>query len=1166
MKKILALALLALGTTAHAQTFTQAYTTSAVSNQGGTIMTSGDLRGKGYADIVVIQNGQICVLQNNGDATFSAPSCSGSGVLGFALADSDNNGSPNFVAITQNKIFLNGLSGGASDAPPTTGGGIYSGPFVGDFENDASSAIVFGAQHCTSIVSTTLAAIAFGGGQSGTGVHVDNVPDCTGRITGAINTAAGSFVLVHQAVGGYIYNVNVGAKPYAFCSNTSIGIGSYALSFDSTGNFCVQQIQQVPPSAAVLATGHFTLTGDQSVASIVPITLSDDFGLLAIITSPTSPTSLQLVHGTDVLHLTQTGGIAASLHNPSLSVADIFRPTGVAGQDVAVLDQNGLTVFVQSLFSGAFNAPSVNLATDFATSTTNQLTYTNTGTAALAPLVISVAGSPDFTQTNDCPPSLAAGDACHVTVIFVPGTVETTSTATLTAASTRTTQTVNLNGLENPFIDPVLDQTSFVFSNQLVGTTSPAHQFKLTNNGNAVMSATTSVTGQFFLASNTCASVVPSAFCTISINFVPTSPNLQNGTVTIHFASHADLHITLSGTATIGPSITTQPTDQTVVLGNAATFTVATTGTAPLTYAWTKGGVAIGGNSSTLTFAPLVGDNGASIAVKVTNAFGSVTSQGAILHVLFAPIVTGPSNVAVTLGQSATFTVVATGTAPFTYSWMKNGIAIANTNSPTYTTPPVVAGDSGAHFSVKVTNSIGQTTSGDGILGVDLPPSITAQPTDQSVLLGTSAAFAVTAQGTNLSYQWERGGNPIVGATQATLSFVPLVADDGAKFNVVVSDPFGPSVTSTTATLTIHTPLTITSQSTPSVSMSVGVGSTATFSFTITGIPAPTIQWFKGATAIPGANAATYTTPVLLASDDTSTYHATATNPYDTVTTKTFEVFVIPPPVVDSQKIISGTLTSPFGITINPGSSFILDVVAHSTHDSVTTFEVFKNGVAISSSIQTAIATPNFEYNIFGNSLASTADSGAYVVQVSNIGGTVQTSPMTLTVVPSGFSLSLTPPTQTIKAGATAQYQLNVTTSLVGVVDLTCSVPSGLTCSLSAAQTSNGAVTVSVGTTASATTWPWFIGLFTALGLALATHPRLRRLVLVPVPVLALLLFSVGCGGGSSASPSITPTTPTTPTTPSTTSKTYQVVVTGTFQTGTPQPLTEAVNATLVVQ
>lgn len=1156
MRRLLALALLAFAGSTHAQNFTQAYTTTAVTNQGGTaIMTSGDLRGNGYADIVVIQNGQICVLQNNGDGTFAAPSCSGSGVAAFALADSNGDGSLDYITVTQDRLFVNG---GPNTSPVVSGGGVFSGPVVGDFEGDGSSGIVFAAQHCTSIVSTTFGTFMFSGSQSGTGVLIDRVPDCTGRITGVVKTPSGSFAMVHKASGGYLYSIKTGVTAFSFCSDQSIGVGSYAVSYNSTGNFCIQQ----PPAASVIASGIFTLAGDQSVASIVPITLSDGLGLLAVITSPTSATSLQLVYGTDLLHLTQTGGIATALSSPSVSVADTFRPTGTPGQDVAVLDQNGLTVFVQGIFSGAFNASSINLATDFATSITGQVTYTNTGTASLTPLVVSVAGSSDFTQTNDCPPSLAAGDACHITIIFAPGTVETTSTATLTATSTRVVSTMQLNGLENPFIDPVLDQTSFDFGNQVVGTTSGSHQFKLTNNGNAIMSATTSVTGQF-LASSGCGSVAPNTFCTISTTFAPTSPNLQSGNVTIQFASpnHTDMHIALNGTGTIGPSITTQPTDQTVILGNTATFTVATTGTAPLTYAWMKGGVAIGTNSSTLTFTPLVADNGASITVKITNAFGNVTSQSAILHVLFSPSLTGPSNVAVTLGQTATFTVAATGTAPFTYSWMKNGVAIANTNFPTYTTPPVVAGDNGARYSVKVTNSIGQTTSGDGILTVNLPVTITQQPSDQKVLLGTSAVFTVTATGTNVSYQWQRGSQPIVGATQATLTFTPLAADDGAQFSVVVSDPFGPSVTSNTVTLAIHTPLTITNQSTPAGSVFVAVGSSATFSFTITGTPAPTIQWFKGATAISGANATTYTTPVLPASDDASTYHATATNAYDTVTTKTFTVYVIPPPVIRSQAIISGTMSSPIGLTVNPGLRFNLDVVASAIHGSPTTFEVVKDGAAIPNSIETVDATPNFHYIYNPQSLASATDSGSYVVQVSNIGGLVQTAPMVLTVGPTGFSLNMTPATQTVKAGTTAQYQINVS-STVGVIDLACSVPSGLTCSLSATETSAGAVTVNVGTASAATMWPWFIGLFTALGVAFATRPRLRRLVLIPAPALALILFSVGCGGGSSGAPN-SPTPAPTPT-PTTTSKTYQIVVNGTLQTGT-QAATQTATASLTV-
>ena len=84
------------------------------------------------------------------------------------------------------------------------------------------------------------------------------------------------------------------------------------------------------------------------------------------------------------------------------------------------------------------------------------------------------------------------------------------------------------------------------------------------------------------------------------------------------------------------------------------------------------------------------------------------------------------------------------------------------------------------------------------------PPSLARQPTNVTVDAGSPAAFSVEAYGTPVAeYQWRKGGSPIAGATNATLTLSdPQVADAGT-YDVVVSDPDG-SVTSAGATLAVN--------------------------------------------------------------------------------------------------------------------------------------------------------------------------------------------------------------------------------------------------------------------------------------------------------------------------------------------------------------------------
>lgn len=172
-------------------------------------------------------------------------------------------------------------------------------------------------------------------------------------------------------------------------------------------------------------------------------------------------------------------------------------------------------------------------------------------------------------------------------------------------------------------------------------------------------------------------------------------------------------------------SITSQPANQTVTVGQTATFTVTATGTAPLTYQWQKGGVNISGASaaSYTTPATTAADSGTKFGVVITNPPGSVTSNSATLTVNSAPtaptITTQPVSQTVTAGQTATFSVVATGTAPLAYQWQKNGTNISAATAASYTTPVTTTADSGEQFRVLVSNSAGSATSNVATLTVN---------------------------------------------------------------------------------------------------------------------------------------------------------------------------------------------------------------------------------------------------------------------------------------------------------------------------------------------------------------------------------------------------------------------------------------------------------------
>ncbi len=162
-----------------------------------------------------------------------------------------------------------------------------------------------------------------------------------------------------------------------------------------------------------------------------------------------------------------------------------------------------------------------------------------------------------------------------------------------------------------------------------------------------------------------------------------------------------------------------------------------------------------------------------------------------------------PISQTVNIGENATFSAAASGTAPLAYQWRKNGSNISGATSASYTITGAQAGDNGAVFSVFVSNSASTALSSNASLTVNMPPSIYTQPQSQTRPEGTQATFSVQAAGgAPLSYQWQKNGINIDGAVSSSYSLEAQALDNNATFQVIVSNSLG-SVTSNAATLTV---------------------------------------------------------------------------------------------------------------------------------------------------------------------------------------------------------------------------------------------------------------------------------------------------------------------------------------------------------------------------
>jgi pectate lyase len=228
-------------------------------------------------------------------------------------------------------------------------------------------------------------------------------------------------------------------------------------------------------------------------------------------------------------------------------------------------------------------------------------------------------------------------------------------------------------------------------------------------------------------------------------------------------------------------------------------------------------------------------------------------------------IAVDPQDQEVFTGQSASFNVVATGTAPLTYQWYLTGnptdTLVPGATDSTLTLNNVQTIDAGGYYAI-VSNSYGSATSAVANLTVDIPtgPSIVTQPQDVTVLPGDTATLSVVAGGSMpLIYQWYFNTNTLLpDATDSTLTISNAQLANAGVYSVVVSNMVG-SVLSSNAVLTINTNPVAPEFTAQPVSLVVLMGGTASFTPVVIGTAPISYQWYKNGTPISGATSLTLT-------------------------------------------------------------------------------------------------------------------------------------------------------------------------------------------------------------------------------------------------------------------------------------------------------------------
>jgi hypothetical protein len=387
-----------------------------------------------------------------------------------------------------------------------------------------------------------------------------------------------------------------------------------------------------PQTVIVTNTGNATL--NIASTSLTGVNMAD-FGL-------TNNCPASLAAG---LNCTLTVTFTPAAAGTRLATILITDDAPGSPQSIALSGVGVLAPFV-TLSTNSLSFPDTPVGTTTAAQT---VTLTNSGSAEL--LISSIATTGDFTKSDQCGASIAAGASCVISVTFTPTAVGNrygTLTITDNAAGSPHVVLLAGNGLAVPTVS--LFPASLTFGDQAVNTTSAAQTINLTNTGGAPL-AITSVSiaglngGDFGISSNNCTGTfAPGTGCAVSIVFTPSAAGARVATLSfVDDAPNSPQTVPLAGNGVLPAGIAFNPTS--------LTFASASVGTpsAPQTVTLTNTG------GGTLNISGLVVTGAHASDFSLNHNCGATVAPGlnCTLSVIFTPSAAGSRQASISVTDNA---------------------------------------------------------------------------------------------------------------------------------------------------------------------------------------------------------------------------------------------------------------------------------------------------------------------------------------------------------------------------------------------------------------------------------------------------------------------------------------------------------------------------------
>ncbi|MEA3448442.1 MAG: immunoglobulin domain-containing protein [Bacteroidota bacterium] len=345
------------------------------------------------------------------------------------------------------------------------------------------------------------------------------------------------------------------------------------------------------------------------------------------------------------------------------------------------------------------------------------------------------------------------------------------------------------------------------------------------------------------------------------------------------------------------PEIISSPSNEIICTGENVTYVVKATGTEPFSYEWFFNGTAISGTDNDTLLIPGADEtNEGTYYCIVSNTVSSDTTDDFQLLV-----VTGPPQI---IGQAVDSTYcegtnqqisISTTGENLYYIWTHDDNPISFFG-PNVTFTDLSGADNGI-YTCTVDNACGTAEPVNIQVNVALLPVIISGPEPVTVCEGDNTGFGVTAEGSDLQYQWFYEGTPLPGENADTLIFENVVADTAGLVSCSIFNECD-SINTGEVSLIVNTLPQVTAHP---IDHTLCIGANTTLISTATGTPPIAMAWYENGSIIPGAD--TSHLPINIQPGDTSYYYAAFMNTCGTVYSDSAMIIPQSPPIITQQPV-----------------------------------------------------------------------------------------------------------------------------------------------------------------------------------------------------------------------------------------------------------------------